>query len=122
MRKDILIPFIAILICFVLLGGFSCSTLGKGYFQSFEEKTAVDRLPMSDTEPGLSHQYRTTISFRDGQFFQQESDYFYTGPYVCRFGTVVAHPSSGGTIAGIYNPFTGTLLWGGARYRNAPRP
>ena len=122
MRRPILIIFIVVLFSLALLAGLSCSMLRKDYFQSFEEKTAVDRLPMSDTEPGLSHQYHTTLSFRDGQFTQQESDFFLTGPYKCSFGLVVAYPASGGGVAGIYNPFSHTLLWGGQLYRNTPQP
>ena len=122
MRRPIVIIGIAIFLALALSAGLSCSNLRKDYFQSFEEKTAVDRLPMSDTEPGLSHPCRTTISFRDGQFIQQESDFFLTGPYDCKFGMVVAYPSSGGGIAGMYNPFSHTLLWSGQLYRNTPRP
>lgn len=122
MRKAIVVIGIAILIYLVFFTDSTCWSLGWGHFESIEEKTAVDLLPMSETEPGLSHQYRTTISFEKGQFIQQESDYFYTGPYLCRFGTVVAHPSSGGTLSGIYNPLTGILLWGGERYRKTLHP
>jgi hypothetical protein len=109
MRSSIVIICIAILLALAVSAGLSCSIPGEDYFQSFEEKTAVDRLPMSGTEPGLSHPYRTTLSFRDGQFTQQESDFFLPGPYESSFGMVVAYPASGGGIAGICNPFSHTL-------------
>ena len=117
MRKAVVILSAAILISLVFLSELSCAILAKSSFASLEEKTTADRLPMSDTDPGLYHQYRTTVSFRDGQFFQQESDYFFTGPYDCKFGMIVARPFSGGSISGSYNPFSHTLLWNGESYR-----
>jgi hypothetical protein len=51
MRKPIMILFIAILFLLALSAGLSCSIPGEDYFQSFEEKTAIDRLAMSAQSP-----------------------------------------------------------------------
>lgn len=122
MRKAGIIILVSILIYFLFFPNSTCLGIGMGKFESVEEKTAVERLPMSETEPGIYRQYRTTITFRNDQFSQQESDYFFSGPYVCRFGKIVAYPFSGGTVSGNYNPFSRTLLWDGQLYRYAPLP
>ena len=122
MRKAIRILLAAALVYFVFFADPACSALLTGEFQSFEEKTEAELLPMSETEPGVFIQYHTTVSFRDGQFIQQESDYFYSGPYGCKFGFVVAHPFSGGTLWGNYSPFSHTLFWNGQFYRYVPLP
>jgi hypothetical protein len=118
MLKAIVVTFAALLIYIVFLGGIACLLLPIGNFRSPEEKTEATLLPMSDTEPGLYLSYHPTISFRHDQFHLQESDYFFTGPYVCRFGRVVASHSNDTAISVGYTPFLGVLLWDQQWYFN----
>jgi hypothetical protein len=118
MPKTIVVIFTAILSYIVFFGGIACLLLPIGNFRSPEEKTEATLLPMSDTEPGLYLRYHPTIAFRHGQFQLQESDYFFAGPYMCRFGRVVASHSNGTAISVGYIPFLGVLLWDRQWYFN----
>ena len=82
MRKAVVILFALLLVSLVLFADRACLTLQRSKFQSLEEKTGTAKLPMSDTEPGVYYRYHATINFRDGQFDQQESDFFITGHYM----------------------------------------
>jgi hypothetical protein len=110
-----LILFAAILIYLAFFVSSPCLSLWTGKFQSVVEKTAVARLP--DSEPGLYYQYRPTISFGFGQYIQQDSDFFTTGHYTCRFGKVIARSSSGKSISVDYDPSSGRLFWDGMQYQ-----
>lgn len=110
MRKAIVI-FAAVLIYIVVFGSIACLLLPVGNFKSLEVKSEIQVLPMSGADPAEYLMYRPTISFRDGIFNQQESDYFFAGSYTCRFGGVAAYDYSGTRIAAGYTPFLGVLLW-----------
>ena len=110
MRKAIAI-FAAVLIYIVGFGSLACFLLPVGNFHSMEVKSEVSVLPISDTDPVEYLNYRPTISFRDGVFNQQESDYFFAGSYTCRFGWVAAYDSSGALLSAGYTPLLGVLLW-----------
>jgi hypothetical protein len=118
MLKTIVVIFAAILGYLVFFGGIACLLLPLGKFRSPAAKTEATLLPMSDTEPGLYLSYHPALSFRDGQFQLQESDYFFSGPYMCRFERVVASHSNGAAISVGYTPFLGVLLWDGGWYFN----
>jgi hypothetical protein len=118
MLKTIVVLFAFLLFCLVFSGGAACLLLPIGNFRSPEEKTVATLLPMSDTEPGQYVSYHPTISFGNGQFQLQESDYFFTGPYMCRLGRIVAtHSNNTATSVG-YIPFLGVLLWDREWYFN----
>ena len=117
MRKAIAILAV-ILIYIVVFGSLACLLLPVGNFRSLEVKSEVSVLPMSGTDPVEYLNYRPTISFRDGVFNQQESDYFFAGSYMCRFGRVAAYDSSGALLAVGTTPFLGVLLWNGKLYFN----
>ena len=119
MRKAIVISCVAIFLYLAFFADRTCLTMGLSQFQSFEEKTIVTRLPNSDTDPGEYYKYHATISFRFGQYVQQESDFFITGSYRCRSGKVTVHSPSGGTFSANYDPSTGILVWGGKHYRRS---
>lgn len=117
MRKVIVI-FAAILIYIVVFGSIACLLLPIGNFHSLEVKSEVKVLPMSDTDPVEYLRYSPTISFRDGQLIQQESDFFYAGPSVCRFGGVAAYDASDTLRLAGYTPFFGVLFWDRQLYLN----
>jgi len=118
LRKAIvIILFIAILVYLVFFTDPACLALRRGKFQSIEEKPGVAKLPMSDTEPGVYYKYHTIITFRYGQYTQQESDFFITDCYACKSGKIVARSPSGDSISGDYNPSSGILLWDGESYQ-----
>ena len=118
MLKAIVVTFAVILIFTVFFVGITCPLLPIGNFRSPEEKTEPIVLPMSETEPGVYYTYHPTISFRDGQFYLQESDYFFVGPYECRFGRVTASHSNDTAVSVGYTPFLGALLWDREWYFN----
>ena len=108
---------VIVLLYIVFFGSVACLTLPLGKFRSFEEKTAMQRLPISETDPGLSVQYHSEVYILHGQLIASESDYFVAGPYECTFGRVVVHPISIPGIAG-YMPVLGLLQWNGEWYLN----
>lgn len=118
MRKAIVIILLAILI-YLFFSDPICSAVRRSKFQSIEEKSGTAKLPMSDTEPGVYYKYHTIITFGDGEYTQQEDDFFIIGSYSCKLGKIVARSPVSDSILGDYNPFSGILLWDGERYQQS---
>lgn len=118
MLKTTIVLFAAILIYVVVFEGIACLLLPVGSFQSLEQKSEIQVLPLFATDPAQYFRYRPKLYFRDGQFTLQESDYFFSGPYACRFGRVVASHSNGSARSVGYTPLLGAILWDGKFYFN----
>ena len=118
MPKTIVILFAAIAIYILFFGSTACWLLPLGKFQSLEVKSEIQVLPMSDTDPVEYLRYHPALFFRYGQFNLQESDYFFSGPYVCRFGRIVASHSNGTAVSVGYTPLLGVMLWDRQLYLN----
>lgn len=122
MPTTIIILLASILIYILFSGIFACSLLPIGRFVSTEVRSEISVLPISGTDPAQYIVYRPTLRFRgrDRQFDLQMSDYFFSGPYTCRFGTVVAsYTSNNATATSVgYTPLLGVMFWDGGVYLN----